>query len=86
MKLRRYALALVLMLALAAPAWGQGCSMCSSSANATGDKGRKVLTRAVVVLLFPTLALGVFIVGAAFRYRNQQEKQGEEARSSTSHS
>ena len=74
MKLRRYALVLVLLLALTAPALGQGCSMCSSSAGATGEKGRKVLTRAVAVLLFPTLAMGVFIVGAAFRYRNRNEQ------------
>jgi hypothetical protein len=71
MKLRRYALLLVLSLALTAPALGQGCSMCSSSAGATGEKGRKTFTRAVAVLLFPTLAMGVFIVGVAFRYRNR---------------
>ena len=76
MKLRRYALVLALMLALTAPALGQGCSMCSSSAGATGEKGRKTFTRAVAVLLFPTLAMGVFIVGAAFRYRNRNDQQG----------
>ena len=75
MNLRRYVLLLVLLLALTAPALGQGCSMCSSSAGATGEKGRKVLTRAVAVLLFPTLAMGVFIVGAAFRYRNRNDQQ-----------
>ncbi len=76
MKLRRYALVLVVLLALAAPALGQGCSMCSSSAGATGEKGRKTFTRAVAVLLFPTLAMGVLIVGAAFRYRNRNNQQG----------
>ena len=75
MKLRRYALVLVLMLAFTAPALGQGCSMCSSSADATGEKGRKVLTRAVAVLLFPTLGMMALIVGAAFRYRNRNDQQ-----------
>lgn len=75
MKLRSYALALALLLALSAPALGQGCSMCSSSAGATGEKGRKTFTRAVAVLLFPTLAMGVFIVGAAFRYRNRNDQE-----------
>ena len=75
MKLRHYALVLTLMLALTAPALGQGCSMCSAGADATGAKGRKVLVRAVAVLLFPTLAMGVFIVGAAFRYRNRNDQQ-----------
>jgi hypothetical protein len=75
MKLARYALVLVLLVALSAPALGQGCSMCSSSAGATGEKGRKTFSRAVAVLLFPTLAMGVFIVGAAFRYRNRNEQQ-----------
>ena len=74
MKLRCYALVLLLMLALTAPALGQGCSMCSSSADATGEKGRKVLTRAVTVLLFPTLGMMALIVGAAFRYRNRGDQ------------
>jgi hypothetical protein len=74
-KLRRYALLLVLLLALTAPALGQGCSMCSAGAAATGEKGRKVLIRAVAVLLFPTLAMGLFIVGAAFRYRNRNDRE-----------
>ncbi|MGH9492772.1 MAG: hypothetical protein ACRD2K_04665 [Terriglobales bacterium] len=75
MKLRRYAFVLLLTLALSAPALGQGCSMCSSSADATGEKGRKVLTRAVAVLLFPTLGMMALIVGAAFRYRNRDEHE-----------
>ncbi len=75
MNLRRYAFVLLLMLALTAPALGQGCSMCSSSADATGEKGRKTFTRAVAVLLFPTLAMGVLIVGAAFRYRNREDQE-----------
>ena len=75
MKLRRYALVLLLMLALTAPALGQGCSMCSASADATGEKGRKVLTSAVAVLLFPTLGMMALIVGAAFRYRNRDDQQ-----------
>ena len=75
MKLRRYAFVLLLTLALSAPALGQGCSMCSSSADATGEKGRKVLTRAVAVLLFPTLGMMALIVGAAFRYRNREDQE-----------
>jgi len=77
MKLRRLALVLVLMLALTAPAMGQGCAMCSASARATGENGRKVLTRAVAVLLFPTLGIMGLIAGAAFRYnkRNEQKDQ-----------
>jgi len=74
MKLRHYAFVLVLLLASAAPALGQGCAMCSSSADATGEKGRKVLTRAVAVLLFPTLGIMGLIVGAAFRYRNRDDQ------------
>jgi hypothetical protein len=74
MKLRRYALVLMLLVALTAPALGQGCSMCSSSAGATGEKGRKTFTRAVAVLLFPTLGMGALIVFGAFRYRNRNEQ------------
>jgi heme/copper-type cytochrome/quinol oxidase subunit 2 len=75
MRLRRYALLLLMTLALTAPALGQGCSMCSSSAGATGEKGRKTFIRAVAVLLFPTLGMMALIVGAAFRYRNRDEQQ-----------
>lgn len=78
MKLRPYALALVLLLALSAPAAGQGCAMCSASARATGESGRKVLTRAVAVLLFPTLGIMGLIAGAAFRYnRNHRDDRQE---------
>jgi len=78
MKLRHYALVLALLLALTAPALGQGCSMCSSSAGATGEKGRKTFTRAVAVLLFPTLGIGALIVGAAFRYRNRSNQEDQQ--------
>jgi len=78
MKLRRYALVLVLMLAFTAPALGQGCSMCSSSADATGEKGRKALTRAVAVLLFPTLGIMGLIAGAAFRYNNRNNQDDQQ--------
>ena len=66
MKLRRYAFVLLLMLALTAPALGQGCSMCSSSADATGEKGRNTFTRAGAGLLFPTLGMMALIVGGSF--------------------
>ncbi len=78
MKLRRCALVLVLLLALSAPAVGQGCAMCSASARATGESGRKVLTRAVAVLLFPTLGIMGLIAGAAFRYRNRSNPDGQQ--------
>ena len=75
MKLRRYLFVLLLMLALSsAPALGQGCSMCSSAARATGENGRRVFRRAVAVLLVPTLGMMALIVGAAFRYRNRNEQ------------
>ncbi|HEV2022269.1 MAG TPA: hypothetical protein VGQ94_07035 [Terriglobales bacterium] len=78
MKLRQYALVLLLMLAITAPALGQGCSMCSSSADATGEKGRKTFTRAVAVLLFPTLGMMAAIVGVAFRYRNRNDQEDQQ--------
>jgi len=79
MKLRRYALVFVLLLALTAPGLGQGCSMCSSSVGATGEKGRKTFTRAVAVLLFPTLGMMAAIVGVAFRYRNRYSDEQQDS-------
>jgi len=49
--------------------------MCSASADATGEKGRKVLTRAVAVLLFPALGMMAAIVVGAFRYRNRDDQE-----------
>jgi len=59
----------VLTLLSGAVAWAQ-CSMCRTAAAAHGAAGEKTLDTAVMVLLFPAMALfcGVFLT--AFRSRS----------------
>ena len=66
---------LVLLVALwAAPAFGQGCAMCYSSAAGAGEKSQKALNHAVLVLLIPAVTMLVGFVGIAFAYRREHEK------------
>ncbi len=67
MKLRL--LTLVLLLALAAPAFGQGCIMCYESAKGASVKGQNALSHGVLVLLAPPVLIMGVLVGFAFRYR-----------------
>ncbi len=65
---------LVLLLALStAPAFGQGCAMCYSSAKGAGAKGQNAISRAVLVLLLPTLSLMAGIVGVGYTYSRKRD-------------
>jgi hypothetical protein len=77
MKLRLAALALFLMLGIA-PAFGQGCSMCASSAEGAGAEGRSALLRGVAVLLLPPIGIMAALVGVAFRYRREHDGPEED--------
>jgi hypothetical protein len=68
--------ALLLLLALAAaPAWGQGCAMCYTSASNAGKNGQKALNRAVTILLIPPVGIMTLLVGFAFTYNRQREEE-----------
>jgi hypothetical protein len=72
--MKRHLATLTLLLALsAAPAFSQGCAMCYSSAKGAGAKGQQALTRAVLVLLLPTLSLIGGMVGLTYKYRNSHQ-------------
>ena len=73
MKLRLATLALLAALC-AAPAFGQGCAMCYSSAAGAGEKSQMALNRAVLVLLIPAVTMLVGFVGIAFAYRREHEE------------
>jgi hypothetical protein len=73
MKLRLATLAL-LVASWTAPAFGQGCAMCYSSAAGAGEKSQMALNRAVLVLLVPAVTMLVGFVGIAFVYRREHEE------------
>ncbi len=54
-----------------APAFGQGCVMCSTGAHAAGEKAERSLLHGVVVLLVPPVGMMVGLVGLAFYYRRE---------------
>ncbi len=84
MRARLYSLALLVVLS-AAPALGQGCAMCYTSAKGASDGGQKALSRAVITLLIPPVGMMAVLVGFAFRYhRNgqQEEREPQESRAS----
>jgi hypothetical protein len=75
MKLRLASLALLVAL-WAAPAFGQGCAMCYSSAAGAGEKSQLALNRAVLALLVPAVTMLVGFVGIAFVYRRERNEAG----------
>lgn len=75
MKLRLAGLVLFLALG-AAPALAQ-CALCYESASAASQKGQKAISRAIVVLLLPTLGLMAGLVTIAVRYKGVEERKPE---------
>lgn len=71
--MRKRLATLALLLALGAPAFGQGCAMCYTGAEASGAKSQKALDRAVMVLLVPVLTFMVGFAGIAYKFRKPRE-------------
>lgn len=59
-------------LALATPAFAQGCAMCKTLAEAQGPEGAKTLDLAILVLLIPTVLIfvGILLWGLCIRDRS----------------
>lgn len=84
--MRRRALAALLWLALAAvPAFGQGCAMCWTGANAAGKKAQTALNRGIGVLMVTTLSMigGLAVLVIRNRNSGQESAIHEDTASST---
>ena len=69
----RLAILSVFFLLWAAPAFGQGCAMCRSSAEATSKDGRRAISKGVVILLVPPLGFMTVGVWMAFCYGKRRD-------------
>lgn len=72
--MKRRLATLVLFLAVALPGFGQ-CALCYESASAAGKKGQKAISRAIIVLLMPTLGMMAGLVTLAVRYKGVEERR-----------
>ena len=68
---------LTLLLALALPAFGQGCSMCYTSAEGANQKGQLALSHAVIVLMIPTLGLIAGFAGITVYLKDSHQREDD---------
>lgn len=74
--MKRTTLTLVMLLGLwAAPAFGQACAMCYSTAAAASKDGQRAIGRGVVVLVAPPLGVVTLGIGLAFRYSRKRDQE-----------
>jgi hypothetical protein len=59
----------------AAPAPGQGCAMCYSSAAGTTKDGQRAISRGILVLLIPPVGFMTIGVGLAYRYGKKRDAE-----------
>ena len=72
MKLRIACLTLFILL-WAAPAFSQGCAMCSSYVAASSKAGQRAINKAVLLLLLPAAALMSGGMAMAYRYSRKRD-------------
>ncbi|HXZ81105.1 MAG TPA: hypothetical protein VEG30_14345 [Terriglobales bacterium] len=75
----RAAITMLGLVLSVSPAFAQGCAMCYASAKHADHRSQNALSRAVAVMLFPTLGLMGGMVGLAMVYgrRRDESRNGD---------
>ncbi len=68
----------LVLLAIATPAWAQGCSMCYASAAQEDARAQQALNLGIIVLIIPPVLLFAGVMVTAFRRRDEGEELHEE--------
>jgi hypothetical protein len=69
----RIAILAAALLLWVAPAFGQACAMCYSSAAGAPQEGQRALRRGVAVLIVPPVGFVTVGLGLAFRYSRKRD-------------
>ena len=69
----RLAILVLSLLLWVTPVFGQACSMCYSTAQATSKDGQRAISKGVVVLLLPPLGFMTLGVWVALRYGKKRD-------------
>jgi hypothetical protein len=65
----------IALLASAAPAFSQACSMCYSTVKATSKEGQRAISTGVLILLVPPVGFMTLGMALAFRYSKKRDRE-----------
>ncbi len=72
---------MLLLLAVALPAWGQSCSMCYTQAASAGARMVQALRSGILILIFPPMGICVGLMVMSYKKRNRFHNGGEDGKS-----
>jgi heme/copper-type cytochrome/quinol oxidase subunit 2 len=82
---RSWIVGFVALMLWVAPAFGQGCAMCYSSATATSKDGLRAINKAVLIMMGPTVGFMTIGFVAAFRYSRKRDEDQDKDQDNDQH-